>query len=1181
MVMHCHSRSCTVYRLLLIFFLFTCLPVIRSQAQDTTTTKKVSLHYHNKPLKAALDGITAQTGLTAFYTSKKVNDQELITIDVHNVTLAVALQRLLSVIGYEWKIENGVIVINRAGAQRNNATDDASFDEGIPLIGNVSSPDGRGLEGATVEGAGKIVTTDYAGNFSITMVDTNNILRISYTGFATRYVRIKHASGVNVILEPAAIDLATVAVRSTGYQQIPPERATGSFDQIDNKLFNRRVGSTVIDRLEGVASGFMYPNREIPGNSTETMFSIRGRSTIFANTQPLIVVDNFPYVGDINQINPNDIDNITILKDAAAASIWGAFSGNGVIVITTKKGKLQQPLKVELNTNLTFGKKPNLFYNPAHLDSKDFIDMERSLFNQGYYDGDLSNTYTYPVISPVVELLDQARNGVISQIDADAQIEKFKNLDFRKDLSKYVYRSSLNQQYSLSLSGGSERNTYLFSMGYDRNKDNVVKDNYERVTMNNYNTFRLLKQLELSTGTTLTLTNSSYAIAPIQIAPSGGKTSYYPYAQLVNENGQAAALPRDYRYSYISTLGGNGEVTDWSYKPLDDINHEQNSTKAYHIRFNPNVRYTIIPGLDVMARYQFEEQLSTTDNYYDGESYYARNLYNLYTQVVDGIVTHPIPAGGILNRVNTTLTSHNFRGQVNLNKTFAEKHNIVAIAGIEQDERITENEGNTLYGYDKETRNSVPNIDYSTYFSTYQYLGTGGGYIENGDVDTRYNNEFISYFFNGAYKYNQRYLLTVSARIDQSNLFGVAANNKKVPLWSAGLGWDISREHFYKLDWLPSLKLRGTYGYNGNLDPTLYALFTIQYSPGAVNRSGLPYVNINSLPNSNLRWEKAGIFNIGLDFATKHDVISGTLEYYHKNGTDLIGIRPAAPQTGVNSLEDNYAKMTGNGVDLSLTTNNLRGKLQWVTNFLFSYNTDKVTHYLSDANLNQGKAENGDGARNSAIIPVLGKPVYSVYGYRWGGLDPTNGDPQGYVNGKLSKDYQSIFASTDPHDLTYFGHARPQLFGGLRNTFYYKAFSLSVNFTFKAGYYFRRNGILYSKLANYWTGGYNEYGRRWQQPGDEKHTNVPSVTFPPDPNRDEFYMYSGALIEKGDHIRFQDLRLDYTFPRLGAGIRELQLYCYANNLGIIWKANKAGLDPDYVQGYPAPRTIAIGCKASF
>ncbi|MCF6407019.1 SusC/RagA family TonB-linked outer membrane protein [Chitinophaga filiformis] len=1161
----------------LLVFPYTVSPV---RAQDKSIQRKISLQYENISLADLFNIISRETGYTFFYNNQTVNDRIKVTVHESNAPLTQVLEKLLLSRGYDWEVR-----MNRIGIFKKEKTTGkevpAKKKEELIIRGVVTMSDGTPLEGATINisGIGKGGTsTNEKGAFFLSNADADSIVRISYTGFKTQEIRIKSAAVLRVVLEPVITDLAVVAVRSNGYQKIPAERATGSFVQVNNQLLNRRVGPTILERLEGVASGVLFPNKNIPPYSNEAYISIRGRSTIHANAQPLIVVDNFPFAGDINLLNPNDVENVTILKDAAAASIWGAFSGNGVIVITTKKGKLHQPLKVEANTNITIGAKPDLFYNPAFLGSSEFIDIEKYLFDKGFYDADLSNDFSYPVISPVVELLDKKRSGLISVSEADKAIDQLRKNDIRKDYEKYFYRNSVSQQYAVNVSSGGDKSAYLLSVGYDRILNNKVTDASSRFTINNYGVFRLWDRVELSSGVSFVLNKANADVGLLALAPGGGKSVYYPYAQLADGNGNALPLPKDYRYSFISQLKGDG-LLDWTYKPLDELKAIDNVERRYHIRLSPGMKIDIIKGLNAEIRYQFEKQIGKAENYNSIKTYYTRNLINLFTQVEANGVTHPIPMGGILEESNSELTSNNYRAQLNFNRTFSGRHNIAAVAGFEQRETVTKGSSHIYYGYNEENLAYNNQIDFTRYYDAYQYLGTAG-YITNGGLVTRYNNEFISYFGNAAYTLNEKYIVSASMRLDQSNIWGINTNQKGVPLWSAGLGWDISKESFYKPGWLPYLKLRATYGYNGNLDPGLFGKLAIRYE--SLNIVGLPAASIVNLPNPGLRWEKIGTLNVGADFETTNKILGGSIEYYQKKGVDLIGERTVAMQTGTMVFKGNFADMTGGGVDVSLISYNINRKISWTTDFLFSYNWDKITRY-SYFNGIGSRVWGGDGT-TSALFPFVGKPVYGVYSYKWAGLDPENGDPQGYLAGKVSKDYNAIISGEDENAIIYHGPARPTTFGALRNTFSYKHISLSVNLAYKLGYYFRRSSIIYSSLFNNWLGMHKDYLSRWQQPGDEVHKNVPSLSYPADPNRDYFYQYSSVLVERGDHIRLQDLRIAYSFaPSLlsKTGVKDIQLYFYANNIGIIWKANKVGLDPDYVLGYPAPRTFSLGCSAKF
>ncbi|MBW7892902.1 MAG: SusC/RagA family TonB-linked outer membrane protein, partial [Chitinophagaceae bacterium] len=505
-------------------------------------------------------------------------------------------------------------------------------------------------------------------------------------------------------------------------------------------------------------------------------------------------------------------------------------------------------------------------------------------------------------------------------------------------------------------------------------------------------------------------------------------------------------------------------------------------------------------------------------------------------------------------------------------------HRVTAIAGAEWNETKINGTDFRYYGYDDRNATNINNLEYQTRYPTWQNLAFTRNIPFTHRV-TGITDEFVSYFLNAAYAYKNRYTFSISGRMDQSNLFGVKTNQKSIPLWSSGIAWDLGHEKFMNLKWLPDLKFRITYGFNGNIDKSATAFTTAEYL--APNDFGLLTAEIRNPPNDSLRWEKVRMINVGIDFALRNKVLSGSIEYYHKEADDLIGNIPTAPSSGMTSFKGNVANMKGNGVDIDVTSRNLQGKINWTTNWLLSFVTDKITDYkiqFSSFNL----VQSGEGYSVN-IFPVVDRPVYSVYSYQWGGLDPVTGDPQGFVDGRLSKDYSAIRNTTKPEELFFHGSARPRAFGALRNTFAYRNFQLSVNLTYKLNYYFRKPSISYTGFFNYWLAN-SDYSLRWQKPGDENFTNVPSVVYPTNSSRDDFYNYSSVLVEKADHIRLQDIQLSYTISntnRMKLPFDTFQVFAYANNLGIIWKANNAGIDPDYVSGYINPKTFSAGIKATF
>jgi TonB-linked SusC/RagA family outer membrane protein len=1057
------------------------------------------------------------------------------------------------------------------------------------LTGMVFDTSGnKPLHGATVKikSSGVTTSTNAKGEFTLISREASGILTVSFLGYKTIEVSFNQTNKgpFKINLTEDYSTLKEVYVVSTGYQTLPKERATGSFVLVDNQLLNRRVSTDVLSRLEGVVPGLLFNRNTLNSSNGTANISIRGVSTINAQKQPLIVLDGFPYDGDINNINPNSMESISVLKDAAAASIWGVKSGNGVIVITSKRGLRNQKTLIEFNSNVTVGEKPNLRYNSNFLNSSDFINYEQALFSKGYYDDDLSAGYI--AVSPVVSILDKQRTGLISSADAASQTNALRNIDVRNDLSKYLYRPSVNQQYSLNLKGGSANSDYFFSVGYDNNKSNEVGNLNDRLSISSNYNFYPVKNITVSAGINYVQTSTAANSSLANINGGNSKSGLYPYAQLAGSKGNALPLVKDYASSFVDTAG-NGRYYDWKYRPLDELNSADNKSASTDNRINFGIKYDFIKGFNAELKYQYERQHVSGNNYLSDQTYYTRDLVNQFTQgYPSATLTYPIPQGGILQQSSNNLYSNRGRFQLNYNKKFNSNHELNVIAGAEISSAVTESNSNIAYGYNKDNA-TTSYVDAVTYFPTYPSLYDRQ--IPNSLGFGKYTDHYLSYFSNAAYTYKERYIISASGRIDQSNLFGVSTNQKGVPLYSTGLAWIFSRESFFHSSWLDYGKLRATYGYNGNVDKTVAAFTTQKQIGGNGNYFyGIPFLIVDRPGNPDLRWEKIRNINLGLDFSTKNNLISGSIEFYFKKGTDLIGDAQLPPTTGFIKYRGNYADIKGSGIDIVINSENVRtGKFKWETSFLFSKESNTVTKYNVQQTVNTYFLSGSGNGTN--VVPLAGRSLYAIYSYRWAGLSHDTGDPQGYLNGVVSKDYNAIINSTTPSNIKYDGSSRPTIYGSLRNSFTYKALSLSFNLIYKFNYYFRKPSIDYGALAQSWSGN-NDFTKRWQKPGDETITNVPSVAYPPfDTQRQTFYTYSDALVEKGDHIRLQDITLSYTIDNLGAKnlpFHRLQIYSYINNVGILWRANHTHLDPDlYANGsyavLPIPRTYALGLKANF
>lgn len=1009
-----------------------------------------------------------------------------------------------------------------------------------------------------------MTTTDAAGYFTLMVRGLPDTLVVNYTGYKTRHIPVTDGTilPLPILLEQDAGELAGVIV-NTGYQSIPKERATGSFVQVDKELFNRQVTTNVLDRLEAITGSLSVDRKSAtPG------IMIRGLSTIQGPKGPLIVLDNFPYNGDLDNINPNEVESITVLKDAAAASIWGTRAGNGVIVITTKHARTGQPFHVSLNTNITVAEKPSLG-KIDQLAPADFIGVEQMLYDKGYYN-DMLNDGLHQPVSPVIETLARRDAGLLSPGAATSMINALKGQDIRRDLSRYFYRPSVNQQYALSFGEGYARSSWSGFAGWDNNM-NELSASYSRLNLHLENNWQPVKGLSIRTGVYY---NRSRSVS--------GKPGYFdlttangalpPYTRLADKGGNALPVMKDYREGYIDTAGG-GQLLNWQYYPLTDYRHSRGTTVVNDLLINTSLQYTFSKPLSLDIYYQYERQSSEGKVLYDGDSYYTRNLVNSFTQP-DG--SRKVPLGDIFDRSLNTTEAQSARAQLNYTGSWQD-WSLAALGGGELRQTKPAGMSTRTYGYNPGNLSFV-NVDLLTPYP--DYITGWYNFIPDGQGYTQLTSRNISLYSNASLAWRNRYTLSGSLRRDASNLFGAAANDKWKLLWSAGAAWVVSKEPFYHSSFLPELKIRATFGYSGNADPTASAKTTIAYQ--SVSRyTQTPVAAFDNYANPDLRWEKMGMLNIGVDFGTKRNILRGSLEYYHKKGTDLLGRAPVDYTAGTSfTLVKNVAGMVGSGLDLQLETHNLTGVFTWSTTLNASYYKDHITRYYQAST--QGSYF--IAGQQPPVTGLVGKPVYSILAYQWAGLDPLTGDPQGVIGKVTSKDYSTLIGpATSDTNLVYKGSALPSLFGTLANTFSWHQWSLSIGVTYKFGYWFRRPAIDYANLfAN--RVGSAEFTRRWQQPGDEKHTSVPSIVYPADPARDAFYNGSEATVEKGDNIRLQYITLGYDIEgsKGQPSFNHVRLFININNLGIIWRANKLGLDPDYpATSLPPVKNIAAGLNIQF
>lgn len=1053
-----------------------------------------------------------------------------------------------------------------------------------PVVkGIITDKEGQPVSWAsvTVQGSRQRTAAAADGSFLLRNVHSNAMVAVSAISFDTLMLHAAPDMGVITLLPRYATGADVVVTANTGYAITHPNEVNGSMNVADNKTLNQQVGTNVLRRLDGQVPGlFFNVNKSLNNNpQADKGIFIRGLSSINGPLDPLVVLDNFIYEGDINNINPNDIESITVLKDAAATSIYGARGGNGVIVLTTKKARLNQKVQIEFNSTVITGSKPDI-RKLKQMSSSDYIDVESLLFKNGYFNDQLSYA-PWTALTPAVEIFLQRSQDKISVEDSARQIDYYKTIDNRQQYYKYFYRHPVTQQYYLSARGGGNNLSWVFSGGYENSIGNLDARN-NKINLRMDNTYRPAKNVDVSAGVYYTQSAARTGRPEYGTITVGNRLSV-PYQPLVDENGNAAPVATNYRSAYLDSVG-YGKLYDGNYYPYNDYRYDKITDKTEDIVGKLGIRWSPFRWLSFSGNYQVEKQNKTHERTAAIESFYTRTIVNQFSQLSDPAadITYQIPNRAIYSQAISSLTSQNLRGQADFNKSWG-GHKIAAIAGTELRSLVSGGNNYTLYGYNKDPLTSTAmNFDAAYFdFITGYYIGLSGQPVQYPTTINR----FVSAYFNGSYAYKERYLITASLRKDGSNIFGLKTNDKWKPLGSAGLGWVASNEPFYKLKFLEYLKLRLTYGYSGNVDlsrsPLPVAYTSVDY------QTQLPTTRITTINNPDLRWEQTAQLNIGIDFTALKGRLAGTLEFYHKKGTDLYAqtMYDYTAWGGYNDeITANAADMKGKGVDISINSKNITGTFSWGTSFLFSYNSSITTKYNSTRATNITTLISDGGS----ISPVVGKPLFAIVSYKWAGLD-ANGDPQGYLDGRVSKDYQAMMQAAQENQMesgsiVYNGPSNPTVYGSLINSFTYKQLSFSFNLAYRFGYYFRKGSISYSSLL-FDGRGHSDYEKRWQQPGDEVRTNVPAFVYydyDQFSNRDQFYLNSEATVLKGDHIRLQyvNIAYDLSINKKSQNPLHLQLYLNCSDLGIIWRANKEGLDPDY-QDITPPRNYAFGLRVNF
>jgi TonB-linked SusC/RagA family outer membrane protein len=1159
--------------------LLVCVFSIQLNA-SVLSQQTVSLNMSNVSAKELIREIEAQTNLGFIYNLREIEKLDGISIEAEEQTVKEVLDQVLENTDLTYELEKSVIIIMPKPAEpaENNIQQKKSIkgkvtdDQGIPLPG-VS---------VVIKGTNIGVATDIDGNYSLELEQENVVLVFSFVGMLPQEIRYNGQNTLNVTLSADSEQMAEVVV--TGYQTLSKERATGSFSLLDNEVFEERITTNLTESLDGMVAG-LY----VDGDNEIT---IRGTGTLYGDSKPLIVVDGFPVEADLSTINPDDIKSVSVLKDAAATSIWGVKAANGVIVVSTKMGQ-KGKAKVNASYYLTIEEKPS-FSDLNLATTAEAIDYELTTYEAGQWDPSWVSFYPQRAMNPLQRAYYDRSTGTLNEQQYEARIAELKGVNAYKQMEDRFLQNAVSHQLNVSLSGAGEKSKYYASVVYNKNGSTSVGNSSDRINANFKNEYKLSDKFTLSTGANFTISkseNNGLSVGDIFRTPG--------YQALVDENGD----PIQY-YMVVEEKGK--ELEDKGYLSyttslLDVYKHNDNTTKGFDARLQVGLNYKILPGLDIDTKFQYERGYSKSNDFKSVKHPETRRMINTYTKEnANGDLEYGVPKGGWLKAGKNDHEAWTWRNQLSYNASFDDdKHQVSVIGGTEVRKYVTYGFSDEKFGYDPKTLKYM-SMSEEAWLSSMQNNGawygrTGmayGEFTKFSEVDNR----DISVFMNGSYTYNRKYTINASGRVDQSNLFGSSKEFRYKPLWSAGLSWKISDEDFMsEVQWLDNLMLRTTYGVGGSTNKNFYPALMGAY--GTSFWTGDAYIRLTNPANDQLKWESSYMLNFGIDWSILSNRIWGSIDVYNKDSKDIIGRQSMDATYGWDAANVNFASINNKGLEIAFNAIPLKKNgFKWETNLNFAHNKNEVVEVgivgatLSNYLNTLAPYEYVDmyaqyGMLGYLGIPIKGKPLSRLYAYKYGGLDG-NGEPMIYDENNELISWNAY--SGNPDALKYMGTSTPTVFGNLRNSFSYKGLTLAVNLTYKFGHVFRAPRATAPQV---FTGGayLKDIAERWQKPGDEEFTDVPKYSRWNAYYMNGYYKNADINVLKGDLVRLKDLSLDYNLPKgiiAKTPFASLNVKFQAKNLWL-WTANDEDIDPDkagaggYGYAFPTAKSFVFGVKATF
>ncbi len=1076
--------------------------------------------------------------------------------------------------------------------------------------GKVTDTSGEALIGVTVynENTKQGAITDLDGNYSL-QVNRGDVLTFQMVGMQTQQVTIGSQSTIAIALEEEIFVTDEVVI--TGFQEVDRKLFTGASESLKMDDI-RPQGMVDVSRvLEGQVAGVNVDN--VSGTfGTSPRIRIRGNASINGNNQPLFVVDgviledlsnintddlisgdaNTLVSSSIANLNPSDIESFQILKDASATAIYGARAANGVIVVTTKRGKSG---RLSVNYNGNFSAKLRPTYNQFDLlNSAEEMSVYRELSSKGLVD-----------ISTAVQARNYGALGKMYTLIANHELEwgpggslnetflnQYENAN--TDWFDVLFRDvGLQQQHSLSFTAGSERTNSYYSISYLDDQGQTIADRVGRFTGTARNTYFISDQFTFGLKMSASYRDQTVpGTRNRELDPITGQFNrdfdINPYSYSLNtarsirpfdENGNREFFRRNFApFNILHELENNfidiqvldvSAQTDFQFDPTDNISLKG----VLQIRYANTEREHIIT-----------ENSNQAEAFRADDTQFIQQANNLLFNDPDNPGLNPtvvLPEGGFNYLDRSDLLNFFSRVSGTWSKTFNQVHEVNVLAG--QELRLTNRTESSATGLGVvyESGGIVvtdPNIIEFFNLQNIDY------YSLNEEKD-----RFIGWFINGGYAWKSKYVANFTARYDGSNQLGRSQQARFLPTWNVSGAWNVYNEGFMQqFPFINDVRLRATYGISGNLPPFASAILNIQSDVTVRPDDVEPFLFIEDLTNTELTWEKLKEFNVGLDFSLFNRV-SASFDYYIRNSFDLIGTVQTSGIGGEGLKVGNFADMEIKGFEFTInSTNYTNGDFTWTSNFNMGHSQDKIT------NLDFGpRFVDAIGQTGAA---VLGRPRRSLYSANFAGLNSTGVPTFFDANGEtvLQIDLQERQGLEDA--LVFEGSTEPRTSGGFTNTFRYRGLSLMVLLSFKLGYKIRLNDAFFESYTDF-DALPGQLVDRWAVPGDEALTNIPVIVDRNVAQADgnvvqayRLYNKSTVRVADGDYLRLKTVRLSYQLPAQMIqrfGFSNVNVSLEGQNLALLYsdRENLRGQDPEFFStggvSLPQPRLLTFALNLGF